>query len=278
MLVAAGLFVLANLPTVAARTAVVDTASCLDIFLLAPGMHYQQALPTTGAITTGYLFCVENPATRTGHLVTAPVLLHLPPPVVLCCRCPRDARLHRRARAHRRCGSAAGCLTGFGGSRSFGVVHVIEAHKCGHHQAEKLESWKGLPEPGTNGDLLILLSRDRWIRLHGSTTTAGQWLRDRSIVEGFTISFSTLLVYAAVIVTFNASTVGILMIACLLLCSSALLSFCNSLMPMFNCIVQVDGESKEYKQRLQKSARSDWAIRLGLIVPKILRLQLLFDM
>ncbi len=109
-------------------------------------------------------------------------------------------------------------------------------------------------------------------------TTARQWLRDRCMVEGFAISFSTLLVYAAVILTFNASTVGSPMIACLLLCSSALLGFCNSLMQMFDCILQVYGEPKEYKQRLQKGGRSDWAIRLGLIVPKILRLQLLSDM
>ncbi|SJK96762.1 uncharacterized protein ARMOST_00008 [Armillaria ostoyae] len=78
-----GLFVLADLPTA-------GTAFSLDIFLLALGMRRQLAVdninhgefPTTGAMTTGYVFRVENPATvsnlqaigRTGHLVTARVL------------------------------------------------------------------------------------------------------------------------------------------------------------------------------------------------------------
>ncbi|PBK70182.1 hypothetical protein ARMSODRAFT_1018271 [Armillaria solidipes] len=128
-------------------------ASYLDIFLLG-----------LGAMTMGYVFCVENPATvsylqAVGHraprhctrasksIMQRRAVLPQPPPlVVLCCRCPCGTLLHRRARAYWRCGSAAGCSTGFSGSRSFGVVHVIEAHKCGHHQTEELESWKGLPE------------------------------------------------------------------------------------------------------------------------------------
>ncbi|KAF5383741.1 hypothetical protein D9615_003759 [Tricholomella constricta] len=82
----AGLIVLANLTTIPQRTALTGSASLLDILFLAPGIHLQQnaptlhggELPATGAMTTGYVFRVENPATVSylqrvglaGHLVT----------------------------------------------------------------------------------------------------------------------------------------------------------------------------------------------------------------
>ncbi|KAK0219180.1 hypothetical protein IW262DRAFT_1298263 [Armillaria fumosa] len=73
--------------TVTIRTALTGTASYLDTLVLAPGLHQQQSadevnhgeLPTTGAMATGYVFHVGNPATvrylqtigPTDHLVTA---------------------------------------------------------------------------------------------------------------------------------------------------------------------------------------------------------------
>ncbi|PBK87628.1 hypothetical protein ARMGADRAFT_448015 [Armillaria gallica] len=85
----AGLVALADLSTVAVRTALTGTASWIDVLVLAPGMHQQQSadevnrgeFPQTGSLTSGYVFRVENPATvnylqcigRTGYLVTAQV-------------------------------------------------------------------------------------------------------------------------------------------------------------------------------------------------------------
>ncbi|SJL04226.1 uncharacterized protein ARMOST_07587 [Armillaria ostoyae] len=86
---AAGLIVLADLPAVASRTALTGGASFLDALVLVPGMHQQQCadeinrgeFPTTGAMNSGYVFRVENPATvsylqtigQAGNLVTARV-------------------------------------------------------------------------------------------------------------------------------------------------------------------------------------------------------------
>ncbi|KAK0488369.1 hypothetical protein EDD18DRAFT_1190584 [Armillaria luteobubalina] len=310
ILQAAGLFALADLPTVAARTAVTGTASVLDIFLLAPGMHRQQAVddinhgefPTTGAMTTGYVFRVENPATvsylqaigRTGHLVTAHVL---PNP-----SCNEElSYLNRHLQSFFVAGVPAtlfyivgpvltgvvvalmGVIRDFWGLGVLGLFMLSRLINVAIIKRRSLKGWKGIAEPGVNGDLLILLSQDRWIRLQGSvddlkTVTAGQWLRDRTVLEGFAISFATLLVYAAVILAFNASTVGSLMIACLLLCSSGLLGLCNtftSCLQMFDCIVRMEGEPIKYQRRLhmanemiEKSGRNDWAIGMGLIVPK----------
>ena len=68
---AAGLVALADLSTIKERTALVGSVSLLDILFLAPGIHTQQEasnvnggeLPVTGAMTTGYVFRIENQAT-----------------------------------------------------------------------------------------------------------------------------------------------------------------------------------------------------------------------
>ncbi|KAE9574490.1 hypothetical protein CGMCC3_g9421 [Colletotrichum fructicola] len=68
---AAGLVALADLTTVQKRTALTGTSSLLDSFILCPGMHMQQdstslnggEYPACGALTSGYVFRVENPAT-----------------------------------------------------------------------------------------------------------------------------------------------------------------------------------------------------------------------
>ncbi|KAK0197671.1 hypothetical protein F5146DRAFT_1130535 [Armillaria mellea] len=84
---AAGLIALADVPSVTVRTALSGTASYSDALVLAPGMHQQQTVseinsgefPIIGAMTSGYVFRIENPATVcylqsigvAGHLVTA---------------------------------------------------------------------------------------------------------------------------------------------------------------------------------------------------------------
>jgi hypothetical protein len=86
---ATGLVALADLSTIAQRTAIVGSASGFDALVLAPGIHRHQTAseinggeqPATAALTTGYVFRVENQATVhflrsigvTGHLVTVKV-------------------------------------------------------------------------------------------------------------------------------------------------------------------------------------------------------------
>lgn len=83
---AAGIVALADLSTVAKRTALTGTSSWLDVLVIAPGFHRQQAAvelnqgeyPACAAMTTGYVFRVENEAMvlylqkvgKTGHLTT----------------------------------------------------------------------------------------------------------------------------------------------------------------------------------------------------------------
>ncbi|PBK70092.1 hypothetical protein ARMSODRAFT_124752 [Armillaria solidipes] len=138
-------------------------------------------------------------------------------------------------------------------------------------------------KPGVDGALFILCSQDRWILLRGAeddlqTLIAGQGSRDKSVMERFAVSFAVLSVYVAVALSFLASTMGSMAIACLLLCSSAILGLCNTLTPCLrlpDCSVCVQGLPKKYNQRLEMvkelieaSGRDDWAIGLGLITPE----------
>ncbi|KAK0219182.1 hypothetical protein IW262DRAFT_1084087 [Armillaria fumosa] len=304
---AAGLVALADLSIVAVRTALTGSASPLDVLVLAPGMHQQQSaeevnrgeFPTTGSIINGYVFRVENPATvsylqrigRTGHLVTAQVSRHP----------SRDASLSRYDRLVQSffvTGVQATLLYLFSTTLTVVVlVLLIAIHDWWglwvlgmlitarainviaiRRRSKDSEEWKGAPEKGP-GDLLIILSKDRWVRLHGSlndikTVTAGEWLRDQSTAESFSVAFATLLVYAAAALAGNASTMGSLLIACLLLCTAALLGLCNSwtrCLQMYNCIVRQDGISSRYKRRMdmvdaliRASEKSDWAYEMGL--------------
>jgi hypothetical protein len=57
----------------------------------------------------------------------------------------------------------------------------------------------GALEPGVNGDLLVLLSQDRWVRIRGlvddlKAVTSASWLRETTAAESSATTFATLLV------------------------------------------------------------------------------------
>ncbi|KAK0444711.1 hypothetical protein EV421DRAFT_1799164 [Armillaria borealis] len=143
---------------------------------------------------------------------------------------------------------------------------------------------KVIREPGVEGDRIIFMSRNRWIRLRGMvddlrTVTTCQFLRDESTLEGLAVSFAKLLVCLAAALAGNISTVGSLMIVSHLLCSSALLAsskFFSPCLQIFDCVVRVEGEPTRYERRMSdmiaeviketRSTGTDWAIGMELIV------------
>ncbi|KAI0026705.1 hypothetical protein K488DRAFT_65134 [Vararia minispora EC-137] len=296
----AGLIALADLATVSERTALVGTAWWTDILFLAPGLHTQQnaanvnggELPTTGAMHSGYVFRIENQATvfwlqrvgRPGHLVDAYVeperpgnaLQHHPPlALILYAAGPVLTVV---------CFSVLGALHDFW---AVGVLTMLVAARLLNvivFRRRAIVGWKGVKEPDTPGDLLVLLSQDRWVRLRGSVddlklVTSGQWVRDLVPLESFAVACATLLVYCAAALAANASTVGSLFIAVLFLVSVALLGLSNALtrdLHLFGCRVHVCGTPKAYKRRLhmaeemieEHDGRRDWAVGMGLVLPQ----------
>ncbi|PBK61735.1 hypothetical protein ARMSODRAFT_624083 [Armillaria solidipes] len=297
---AAGLIALADLPPVIVRTALSGTASYCDALVLAPSMHQQQTVseinrgefPITGAMTTGYVFRIENPATVhylqsigiTGHLVTAHVYpseqntLHRPffaSATLLYALCPVLTIIVAVSLALIRDWWALGVLGGFIVSRLINVIVIKRRYENG---------WKGKKEPDIQGDLFILLCHDRWVRLQGAVddlkaVASGQWLRDLTALESFSITCATMLVYVSAALAFNASPVGSLLIGFLLLSTAALLTLCNSLtgsLQMCDRVIWRVGAPKKYERRLvlanelitDMGGRSDWAIGMGLVLPK----------
>ena len=302
---ATGLIALADLTTIAKHTALSGTSSFLDLLVLCPGIHRQQyatelnggELPPTAALTSGYVFRVENQATVfylqkmgvPGHLVTLRVeetkagvgkpghnsrrksvtlasLLYTIPVVLTLTALAFVILLQDWW--------ALAVLLILILARTLNAIVV---------KRRSVPGWKGVKEPGIKGDLLILLSQDRWIRLQGpvdalKAVTAGQWLRDVTFWESSLTATATLLIYINAAVTGNASQAGQITILALLLLSVGLVALSNEVQEslyMHGCRVRVDGEPKKYARRLDLAdelikftGRDDWAIRLGMINQK----------
>ncbi|KAK0219451.1 hypothetical protein EDD85DRAFT_961179 [Armillaria nabsnona] len=269
----AGLIALADLSTVAVRMALTGTASYLDDLVLAPGMHQQQSavkindgeLPDTGSMTSEYVFRVENPATvsylrhigRTGKLVTAEVSLK---PTRNCNPFPNrfcNLDLSPRNNPFFVSGIRTTLLyvTDWWAVAVLGMLVLARLINVVVIKRRSEEGWKGEKEDG-NGDLLIVLSQDRWVRLKGTindlkAVTAGCWLRGQTSEESFAVAFATLLVYASAALAGNATT-------CL---------------QMFGRVMRCTGGPKGYDKRLdmveeliRETGKTGWAVSMQLIL------------
>lgn len=302
---AAGLVALADLDTIARRTALIGSASFLDVLYLAPGIHCQQDAneinrgerPQTVNMCNNYVFHLENPATvsylqrigKPGHLTTVKVsewtpygftglfgqlwrsellatLLFLVGLAVNAIVIVLLGLIHDWW--------AIGVLGMLMLARFVNVV-VIKLR-------QDVDGFKGAKEDEF-GDLLIILSQDRWIRMQGTindlkAVTAGQWLRESEKPESFAVSFGTLLVYCAAALAGNASTVGSLLMACLLLFSVGVLGLSNAAtrtLHMFGHTVSpTEPGPIRYPRRLamvdallQEWPDKKWAINMSLMSP-----------
>ncbi|KGO76781.1 hypothetical protein PITC_089850 [Penicillium italicum] len=300
---AAGLVALADLQSIARWTAITGTSSFMDMLFLAPGIHKQSSapslsggeLPPTGALTSGYVFRVENEATvhflqsvgKTGNLIN--LVVDSPPATAMeTLRClvgsPGKIPLFLYAIGQTLTVAVIIILILFEDWWALAILAMwISARFCNIWSIRRRShiGWKGKAEPGANGDLLILLTQDRWIRLRGTVddlkaVTSGQWLRDKTLFDELLITFSTLVVYLSAVLSANSSTVGSLCLLWLLLVSAGLLELCTGLsngLQMYGRMLRVVGKPIPYARRLdlakeliQETGRDDWAVGLGLIL------------
>lgn len=315
---AAGLVAVADLTTIQERTVLTGNATLMDVFILCPGLHMQQKstalnageYPACGNMVSGYVFRVENPATvyylqrvgKTGHLTT----LHVSKIGTTVNRLNGRRSWYSQVRTalipHFETSYAAGfvylvaALWGLAVLILMGVMHdwwglgvviMLMIARLGNliiirRRAEP--GWFGASEPGVDGDLLVLLSQDRWVRIQGAVdhlkaVTSGQWLRDPTMRESWVTAFATMVVYLAAALVSNATQFGKILILVLLGGSVALLAIANSLtdkLLMHGYVIQkADGEPKKYRRRVElahdlikEMGRDDWAIRMGMIPHK----------
>ena len=237
-------------------------------------------------MTTGFIFRVENQATvswllnigRTAQLTTVEVL---PPSASSQGMLPPLPYLAGVALTAAVCSKlvamedwwALGALSMLMLARLLNVIVIKRRAKLG---------WKGYrEEQGTRGDLIILLSQDRWVRLRGyvndqKIVTSGSWLADMTLLDIIATNFGIVLTYLSPALSSNATTTGNVLICGLLLASAALLGICNMAtedLRMYGRTVRVVGR-KAYDRRLtlaheliEETGRDDWAIGLGMITP-----------
>ena len=287
---------LADLTTIAERTALMGTASWFDVLIVAPGIHLHQKsaelanggeLPPTAAIRKGYIFRVENQAMvgwlqsvgKPGHLVQvfvepaggvnpifasgtlATIAYFLAPTITII----------------------AVILMGIWREWwSLAIIFVLMFARLVNVAIMKRRSkpgWKGAKSEGP-GDLLILLSQDRWIRMGGmnddiKAITSGQWIDDMTALESFASAGATLLVYLTAALSANATTLGNIMLMVVLFLEVGLLGFSNKFVTgihMYERVVKVIGKPKKYTRRLdlaneliEQTGRRDWAVGLGMV-------------
>lgn len=303
----AGLVALADLSTIAQRSALRGSASFLDVLFLAPGIHSHQAaasnvnggeVPTTGAMSSGNVFRMENQATvnylrkigQPGCLVNVHVMQYKTKSSIVRRRLEILLFTHDISASLLYLSGVAMTivvLALLGTIHDFwalGVLGLLIFARFLNVVVIKRRTntlgRKRVEEKDAGGDLLVLLSQDRWIRMRGldddlKAVTTGQWLRDETAIEGFATGFAKLLVYVAAAISSNSSTIGNLMIVSLLLISVALLGICNFLtqhLRIFDRIVYTTGDRKKYSRRsdlteelIRSSGRDDWAMGMGLI-------------
>ena len=277
---------LAGLDTLARWTALRGTASLFDSFVVCPGSHRQQdapdlakgEYPACAAMTSGYVFRVENEATvyqlqrlgKPGHLTTLKVTSGPSWPASIRFEYPMQNLLSEKdiiVQLSYFQAVVAGivvwvsiaALEDWWGLLCFGILIFTRLLNVIIIQRRAALGWKGAPEPGVQADLLILLSQDRWIRMRGlvddvKAVTSGQWLREPTFMESSFASFAMLLVYVDAVLWKNAQWDSQAMFLILLLASSAYMGICNQAISefrMYNKIIAADGEPKKYKRRLE---------------------------
>ncbi|EED16229.1 conserved hypothetical protein [Talaromyces stipitatus ATCC 10500] len=299
---AAGLVAIAEITAVAQRTVLTGTSIYSDSLILCPGLHRQQSapelnrgeFPAVAAMTSGYVFRVENPATVsflqrhgvTGHLVTLEVLPISDGKKKRFSCCMRDLTSHLFYWVSAALSPVV--LSYFLYVREwwgvFCLLVLMFARLCNVfviRRRTKDIGWKGASEPGAKGDLLILMSGDCWIRLQGAVddlkaVTSGKWWRERTMAEDCLTAVATVLVYINTALVSNIHTFNQIILLVMFVLSAALLFLANittRAMHMYGRKIQVKGQPKKYYRRrdmadelIAESGRKDWARRLGLIV------------
>ncbi|KAJ5461606.1 uncharacterized protein N7458_003158 [Penicillium daleae] len=303
----AGIVAIADLETIQQRTALTGTSVLLDTLVICPGIHTQQKAvglnhgeyPSTAALTSGYIFRIENPAMvyylqrigRTGQLTPVSV-----------------TRLHANAHWYNKLPGTFASLrtTSLLSSLAYlmavswamvviillGLSHdwwglsvvfvLMFARLCNIIIIRRRAQigWTGANEPGEKGDLLVLLSQDRWVRIRGTVddlkaVTSGQWLRDSTFCESCVTAFATLMVYLDAALASNATQFGKILLLALLMGSVGLLAIANiyaTEAELHGHRIKVHGPRREYARRLhlvneliEETGRDDWATKMGII-------------
>ena len=152
--------------------------------------------------------------------------------------------------------------------------------------------WHGATEPGVKGSLLVLLSRDRWVRLDGDVddlkaVTSGSWLQPATVWQESLGQASCLLVWLSVIFALSAETAEKTLLVLMVLVRHVVTGYYTRRtrlvrdgMTMHERRFEVDEDKGDqgvvkYGRRLEMAeelikefARRDWAGQMGMVKPE----------
>ncbi|RDH33560.1 hypothetical protein BDQ94DRAFT_170173 [Aspergillus welwitschiae] len=303
----AGVVAIADLSTVSQRTVITGTAALLDCLILCPGLHLQQhasnlnkgEYPAAAAMTSGYVFRIENPATvhylqkisKTAHLTTVEVINidnHMSwagqaANVLFITANANIISVLTYTIAASLTIAVLVCLILMKDWWGLFVILIMILARALNVILIRLRSrlgWIGASETGRS-DLLVLLSQDRWVRIQGAiddvkAVTAGQWLREMEAYESWVAAIATVLTYLDAALASNATQFGKLLLVLLLIVSAGLLAVANQFttkLQMHGNVLEVRGKPHKYQRRLdmaeqliaEHGGKRGWALRLGLI-------------
>jgi hypothetical protein len=293
-----GLLVLADVSAVSERTALTGNAFLADALVLCPGMHRQQyepaelsggEFPATAAMTTGYVFRIENSGTvfflqrvsRTGQLTTLKVTRDALSSSSFLLRSTIATAAYLGAMLLTVSIITLSILTqDWWGFLVICIMVVARLLNALLIRRRSKPGWSGASEPGQKGDLIILLSHDRWVRMRGAVddlkaVTSGRWLRDLTGLETAVAHLATLLVYFGAVLAANMTLFSQGLFVLLVIGSVGLVHLANmtiKVLHMHGNTIALDGARKSYQRRLdlaheliQETGRHDWALKLGMV-------------
>ncbi|KAH7130105.1 hypothetical protein B0J11DRAFT_244095 [Dendryphion nanum] len=115
--------------------------------------------------------------------------------------------------------------------------------------------WFGASEGNTKGDLRILLSQDRWIKMKGyvhhlKAVTSGLWLRNEITLENRITAIATVIVYLGAALSNIIQQFGKISLLSLPIESVGFLAVANKStdeLQMHGHLIEVVGQPKPYK-------------------------------
>lgn len=291
-----GLLVLADLSTIAKRTALTGTATWMDVLLLAPGIAYQQRAESLGTSNVGKPPDVTNLNTGAVSKVTNTATVHYLQrigdkgrPVVLDVggshpAISRPVGLGQRGRIFQSEVPSAfrlSTLLYIGGpvmTIVAMILMILTQDWWGLSLilllmlSRAINVWiirqrtKEVPEtPKTENaheNWWIVLGDNRSICLRGlahdlAAITTGEWMRAKTIIEGYLEAMAKLIVFMVGILSGNVYQTGDIIFIILLLSSAGLLALSNAHTSTFNMngrMAEVTGDTLTDAQKSRISA------------------------